>query len=326
MADYYAQRASAGLIISEATNISEVARGFGDTPGLFNDDQVAGWRLVTDAVHRRGGRIFAQLWHTGRVSHEDLHPGQPCVSSSAVSCDACMAFVFTDGVGKRVPASSPVALDAAGIEQTIDDYCNAALRAMSAGFDGVEIHAANGYLLHQFLASNVNERTDEYGGSATNRARLVVEVTDAVSDRIGAGRVAVRVSPIFRGNGIADRDPAETFSTVGALLDSRGLAYLHLADTSVMAKGVDSDMAGVLAAIGGSYGGRIVLNGAYDAARARADIAEGRADAIAFGRAFLANPDLPARLFADAPLNPPNPATYYGGTEVGYTDYPALPG
>jgi len=324
MAEYYGQRASAGLIISEATNISEVARGYGDTPGLFNEAQVAGWQRVTDAVHGHGGRIFAQLWHTGRVSHEALHPGRPCVSASAVGSDACMAFVVTDGVGRRVPATPPVALNHDGIVQTVADYRDAAVRAMDAGFDGVEIHAANGYLLHQFLASNVNQRTDEYGGSAENRARLLLQVTDAVAGNIGSGRVAVRLSPIFRGNGIADDDPDETFTTVGGLLDDRGLAFLHLADTAVMAKGVGSNMPGVLAAVGGSFRGRIVLNGAYDAERARLDVSSGRADAIAFGRAFLANPDLPARLFADAPLNPPDPATYYGGDAHGYTDYPEL--
>lgn len=324
MATYYAQRASAGLIISEATNISAVARGFGDTPGLFTDAQVAGWRGVTEAVHGEGGRIFAQLWHTGRVSHELLHPGQPCVSASAVPSEKTMAFVFTEGVGQRVAASPPVALDSDGIANTIADYVGAARNAIEAGFDGVEVHGANGYLLHQFLASNVNQRTDEYGGSASNRARMLVEVTTAVAAAIGADRVGVRVSPVFRGNGIDDANPTETFHVVGAALDPLGLAYLHLADTAVMAPGVNESMSQVLAAVGGTFTGPIVLNGAYDAARARADIDAGRADAIAFGRAFISNPDLPARLAQNAPLKDPDPRTFYGGGEVGYIDYRGL--
>ncbi len=324
MAQYYAQRASAGLIISEATNISEVARGFADTPGLFTDEQVTGWRLVTDAVHSAGGHMFAQLWHTGRVSHEVLHPGQACVSASAIPCDDCKAFVITDGVGGRVPTSPPVALDSAGITRTIADYVAAANRAIAAGFDGVEVHGANGYLLHQFLASNVNQRTDRYGGSAENRARLLLEVTEAVAAAVGADRVGVRISPLFTGNGIADADPADTFTTAAALLNAHGLAYLHVADSSVMAPGVGERMAENLAAIGGAFTGPVVLNGAYDATRARADIADGNASAIAFGRAFLANPDLPARLFAGAPLNPPDPRTFYGGGATGYTDYSTL--
>jgi N-ethylmaleimide reductase len=235
-----------------------------------------------------------------------------------------MAFVISDGVGRRVPASPPVALDSEGIAGTIADYVNAARRAIEAGFDGVEVHGANGYLLHQFLASNVNQRTDGYGGSAAKRARMLVEVTEAVAGAVDPDRVGVRVSPLFRGNGIADEDPVETFHTVAALLEPMELAYLHVADTSVMAPGVGERMAEVLAAVGDAFTGPVVLNGAYDALRARADIAAGRGTAVAFGRAFLANPDLPARLFADAPLNSPDPGTFYGGAAAGYTDYPPL--
>ncbi len=325
MAQYYAQRASAGLIISEATNISPVARGFADTPGIYTDAQVEGWRQVTDAVHDAGGHMVCQLWHTGRVSHESLHPGQPPVSASAGTDERVMAFVIdADGHGRRVPASPAVALDADGVARTIADYRIAAERAIAAGFDGVEVHSANGYLLHQFLASGTNHRTDAYGGSASNRARLLLEVVDAVAAAIGGARVGVRVSPIFTGNGISDADPHATFTEVGSELSARGLAYLHLADTGVMAPGVSPRMDELLAVMDASYDGTIILNGAYDGVRARADIAAGRADAIAFGRPFISNPDLAARLAANAPLTPADPRTFYGGDARGYTDYPTM--
>lgn len=322
-AEYYAQRAGAGLIVSEATNISPVARGYADTPGIYAPAHVRGWRQITDAVHDAGGLIVCQLWHTGRVSHESLHPPLSPVSPSGGEAQGCMAFVIgDDGVGRRVPASESVALDAEGIADTVADYASAAARAMDAGFDGVEIHGANGYLLHQFLASNINLRTDGYGGSAANRARLTLEVCQAVIAEVGADRVGLRLAPIFLGNGVNDADPHETYTTLCAALKDLDLAYLHLADSNVMGRGVTPRMDDLLAAIDGNYTGRIFLNGAYDAERARADLAAGRADAIAFGRAFLANPDLPTRLIAGAPLNDPIPRTFYGGGAEGYTDYP----
>jgi N-ethylmaleimide reductase len=318
---YYTQRASAGLIITEAANISEVARGFAHTPGLYDDAQVSGWRAVTDAVHAAGGVIFAQLWHTGRVSHEALHPGLAPVSASDGTCEKCMAYLIDDaGVGARVPASPAEALDAEGIAATIADYVRAAARAIEAGFDGVEVHGANGYLPHQFLASNVNLRTDSYGGSAVNRARFLLEVVEAVAAEVGSGRVGVRLSPIFRGNGIADADPHATFTVVGAALNGLDLAYLHLADTAVMA-GVPSHMADLLAVLDGSYRGLVVLNGGFDADAARAAVGQGLGDAVAFGRPFIANPDLPARIIANEPWTPADPATFYGGGAIGYTDY-----
>ena len=325
MAQYYAQRATAGLIVSEATNISPVARGFADTPGIYTDAQEAGWRLVTNAVHDAGGRIVCQLWHTGRVSHESLHPGQPPVSVSAGTDERVMAFVIdADGRGRRVPASPAVALDAAGIAGTIADYRAAAERAIAAGFDGVEVHGANGYLLHQFLASGTNRRSDEYGGFGANRAQLLLEVVDAVVAAVGAERVGVRLSPIFTGNGISDADPHATYTVVGSALSTRDLAYIHLADTGVMAPGVEPAIDELLAVMDASYDGTIILNGAYDGVRARADIAAGRADAVAFGRPFISNPDLVARLASNAPLTPADPRTFYGGGAPGYTDYPTM--
>lgn len=324
MAQYYSQRAGAGLIISEGTNISEVARGFDQTPGIYDDDQVAGWRIVTDAVHAAGGTIVCQLWHTGRVSHADLHPPLPPVSATAGESPGCMAFVIVDGRGQRLPASPAAALDAAGIRSTVEDYARAAANAMRAGFDGVEIHAANGYLLHQFLAAGVNLRSDEYGGSPVNRARLLGEVAAAVAAEIGPGRVGVRLSPLFTGNGIVDDDPVATFQAAGRALAPLDLAFLHLADSGVMAPGVEPRMDELLGVIGDSYAGAKVLNGAFDGTRARAEIESGRAAAIAFGRAFLANPDLPARLVAEAELNPADRRTFYGGGAEGYTDYPTV--
>ena len=325
MAEYYAQRATAGLLISEATNISPVARGFADTPGIYTDAQEAGWHHVTQAVHDAGGRIVCQLWHTGRVSHESLHPGQPPVSASAGTDERVMAFVIDDdGRGQRIPSSPAIALDSAGVATTIADYRAAAERAIAAGFDGVEVHSANGYLLHQFLAAGTNHRTDAYGGSAPNRARLLLEVVDAVVAGVGAERAGVRLSPIFTGNGITDADPHATFTVVGSALSTRRLAYVHLADTGVMMPKASPHMDELLAVMDASYNGTIILNGAYDGVRARAAISDGQADAIAFGRPFISNPDLVARLAVNAPLTPPDPRTFYGGGAHGYTDYATM--
>lgn len=326
MAEYYAQRASAGMIISEATNISAVARGYADTPNVYTKAQVKGWRKVTEAVHAAGGLIVCQLWHTGRVSHIDLHPGQPPVSSVAGQCDQCMVWLVNeDGVGGRAPASPAVALDTAGILQTVADYAHAARMAKKAGFDGVEIHSANGYLLHQFLASGVNLRDDAYGGDAERRAALLLEVVDAVSAEWLPDQIGVRLSPLFRFNGIVDDDPAPTFRHVGQELSKRAIAYVHLADTSVMAPGVQQRTEELVDVMGDSYLGPVVLNGGFDAAQAREVISKRWATAVAFGRPFIANPDLVERFRQGAALNSPDPATYYGGGAAGYTDYPPLP-
>jgi N-ethylmaleimide reductase len=325
-AEYYAQRAGAGLIVSEATNISRVGMGYALTPGIFTDEQVAGWRLVTDAVHAAGGQMVLQLWHCGRMSHEALHPGIPPMAPSAVHCDACQVFYVDDaGKGGLRPVSPPRAMTKADIDATIQDYVSATRNALAAGFDGVEVHSANGYLLHEFLASNTNQRTDDYGGSVRNRTRMLFEVMDAVLGEVPAGRVGVRVSPLFKLNGIDDADPAETFGYVSEHLGKRGIAYLHVADTDVM-RGAEPQMEQILPFTRGKFDGVVMLNGAYTPERARQAIRRGDGDCIAFGRLFLANPDLPERIRQGGPYNEPNPATFYGGGAEGYTDYPALDG
>jgi N-ethylmaleimide reductase len=326
MAEYYAQRAGAGMIVSEATNISRVAMGYALTPGIYTPEQVDGWRLVTEAVHTAGGRIFLQLWHCGRMSHESLHPGQPPVSPSAIHCEECRVFLL-DAQGKGVlsPVSPPKALSTEEIEATLSDYARAARNAMAAGFDGVEVHAANGYLIHQFLASNTNRRDDDYGGDLAGRCRFLFEVMEAVLGEVPAGRVGVRLSPLFRLNGIHDADPAETFGRVAAHLDALGIAYLHVADTDVM-RGAEPKMEAILPFIRPRFHGPLMLNGAFDPERAAAAIAGGDGDLVAFGRLYLANPDLPERIRRGGPYNEPDPATFYGGGAAGYTDYPTLTG
>ena len=323
-AEYYAQRAGAGLIVSEATNISEIATGYALTPGIYTDEQVAGWRLVTEAVHAAGGRIVLQLGHCGRVSHESLHPGRPPVAPSEGLCESCQVFLVDEqGQGGRSPVSPPKAMTLAEIRDTIADYAAAARNAMAAGFDGVEVHSANGYLLHQFLASNTNRRDDAYGGDLNGRARLLFEVMDAVLGEVPAGRVGVRISPLFSLNGIADADPASTFGHVSEQLSRRGIAYLHVADTDVMA-GAAPKMEQMLGFTRGRFDGAVMLNGAYDPDRARTALNNGDGDLVAFGRLYLANPDLPERIRRGGPYNAPNPATFYGGAAEGYTDYPTL--
>jgi N-ethylmaleimide reductase len=323
-ADYYAQRAGAGLILSEATNISQIATGYALTPGIYTDEQVAGWRLVTDAVHAAGGRMLLQLWHCGRMSHESLHPGEAPRAPSAIHCDSCQVFtVDAEGRGGLTPVSPPQAMTADEIKSTIDDYARAARNAMAAGFDGVQVHSANGYLLHQFLASNTNNRTDGYGGSLTNRCRLLFEVMDAVLAEVPAGRVSVRLSPLFGLNGMADADPAETFGTVADHLNRLDIAVLEIADTDVMA-GAEPRMEQMREFTRRRFDGVLMLNGGYTPERARAAIAAGDGDCVSFGRLFLANPDLPDRISRNGPYNEPNQATFYGGGAEGYTDYPGL--
>jgi N-ethylmaleimide reductase len=323
-AEYYAQRAGAGLVVSEATNISQVAMGYALTPGIFTDEQIAGWRLVTEAVHAAGGQMVLQLWHCGRMSHEALHPGTPNMAPSAVHCDGCQVFYVDDaGQGGLRPVSPPKAMTKADIDATIQDYVTATRNAMAAGFDGVEVHSANGYLLHEFLASNTNQRTDEYGGGIANRARFLFEVMDAVLGEVPAGRVGIRVSPLFTLNGIADANPAETYRYVSEHLSRRGIAYLHVADTDVM-RGAAPQMAQMLSFTRGKFDGVVMLNGAYTPERAREALRNNDGDCVAFGRLYLANPDLPARIRQGGPYNEPNPATFYGGGAEGYTDYPTL--
>ena len=318
-ATYYAQRASAGLIISEATQISQQGKGYAFTPGIYTPEQVAGWRLVTSAVHAAHGRIFAQLWHVGRISHPDLQAegGLP-VAPSAIRPEG---QAFTEAGFK--PFVTPRALAEAEIPGIVADYRHAAECALQAGFDGVEIHAANGYLLDQFLRDKTNQRTDGYGGSLENRTRFLLEVTEAVTAVWGDNRVGLRISPTSPANDIADSNPQRLFAHVVKALDRFGLAYLHV---------VEGATGGPREAVPGfdwlalrrGFRGAYMANNGYDLALAQAALKEGRADLIAFGRPFIANPDLVQRLRQGAPLAEPDKATFYGGGAHGYTDYPPM--
>jgi N-ethylmaleimide reductase len=318
---YYAQRAGAGLIVTEATQVSPQGVGYIRTPGIHSPAQVAGWRQVTDAVHRAGGKIFAQLWHVGRISHPDFHDGALPVAPSAIAADG---QVFTSrGPTKMV---TPRALELHELPGIVAQFRNSAENAKAAGFDGVELHGANGYLLDQFLRDGTNRRTDAYGGSVRNRARFPLEVTEAVIGVWGAERVGYKVSPNGVFNSMSDSDPITTFSYLADELSRLGLAYLHVTE------GVAGPMApppGVpLAApvLRQRFAGALILNGGYDEDSGNAAIAQGRADLVAFGVPFLANPDLPDRYARHAGLNAPDQATFYAGEEKGYVDYPALAG
>ncbi|ACJ00076.1 alkene reductase [Rhodospirillum centenum] len=318
---YYRQRATAGLIIAEATQVTPEGQGYPDTPGLHTDAQVAGWRAVTDAVHEAGGRIVVQLWHVGRVSHQSYQPGGALpVAPSAISPG--IKLYTHQGL---VEAPTPRALEIEEIPGIVGKFAAAAARAREAGFDGVEIHAANGYLIDQFLRSGSNARTDAYGGSVENRARLLLEVTAAVTDVLGGDRVGVRLSPTNAVNGMSDADPAATFGHAAAALNRFGLAYLHVIeplrdDHPMSPKGT----ARVSRQLRQAFTGPYIVNGGYDKATATRALADGQADAVAFGVPFIANPDLVERYRLDAPLNAADPATFYGGGEKGYTDYPFL--
>lgn len=320
-ARYYAQRAGAGLIITEGTQVSVLGQGYPFTPGIHTDQQESGWREVTEAVHAEGGRIFAQLWHVGRMGHESVH-GRTPVAPSAVDPET---EIFTPS--GMAPVPTPRALDAEELPVVIDEFRAAAERARRAGFDGVEVHGANGYLLDQFLQTGSNRRTDAYGGSVANRARLLLEVTEAVADVWGADRTGVRLSPGGTFNNTFDDDPAETFGYVAKALDGAGLAYLHVVETSQMLppQGLEH-VGGPTALVRSAYSGTVITNGDYTRDAAEAAIASGAADLVAFGRPFLANPDLPERFRVDAPLNEGDHDTFYGGDERGYVDYPALTG
>lgn len=317
-ATYYAQRASAGLIISEASQISPQGKGYAWTPGIHSAEQVAGWKTVTDAVHAAGGKIFIQLWHVGRVSHPDLQPGGALpVAPSAVK-PAIEAFTET---GMK-PAVTPRALELAELPGIIDDYRRATENALKAGFDGVEVHAANGYLLDQFLSENTNLRDDAYGGSVENRVRFVDEAVRAVVAIAGADRVGVRISPLNNRNDLTHRDPEPTFTHLVDRLNDAGVVYLHVIEGWV---GGARDVGGFdLDKLRQRFKGVYMTNNGYDKALANDTLAAGKADLICFGRPFISNPDLVERLRRDAPLNPLDPATLYGGDERGYLDYPTL--
>jgi N-ethylmaleimide reductase len=316
MATYYAQRASAGLIVTEGTQPSAVGQGYPDTPGLHSQEQVQGWRAVVDAVHAAGGRIVAQLMHVGRVSHPDNNGGLEAVAPSVLQAPDEM---YTHG-GMQ-PHAVPRALETDEVTAITDEFVAAARNAVAAGFDGVELHGANGYLLHQFLAPSSNQRTDRYGGSPTARASFPIEVATAVADAIGGHRTAIRISPAAGAGGVVEDDLDDVAATYGALADglaALGIAYLHQV--------WEPRAEGVLTDVRHRFGGPVIVNDSQvtSPAAAQALLDDGRADLVAVGRAFLANPDLVRRWQLGAAVNEADPATFYGGDERGYTDYPTL--
>jgi N-ethylmaleimide reductase len=317
-ATYYSQRASAGLLISEATQVSQQGQGHQDTPGIYTQAHVEGWRQVTDAVHARGGRIFLQLWHVGRVSHVDLQEN----GAAPVAPSAIRAAARTYVNNEFVDVSEPRALGLAELPGIVADFRQAATNAIAAGFDGVEIHGANGYLLDQFLKDGANVRTDAYGGSIENRARLILEVAAAVVKEIGAERTGIRISPVSPANGITCSDPQAQFDYLVAQLDALGLVYLHVVEG---ATGGSRDAAPFdFNALRREFRNTYIANNGYDLELANTRLAEDKADLFAFGRPFIANPDLVQRLKHGAPLADFNPATLYGGGDTGYIDYPTL--
>jgi N-ethylmaleimide reductase len=317
-ATYYAQRASAGLIVTEATQVSPQGVGYIRTPGIHSSEQVAGWRSITAAVHRSGGRIVAQLWHVGRVSHPDFHGGALPVAPSALPVEG-EAFT-TRGRTKLV---TPRALETKELPGIIAQFRQAAENARTAGFDGVELHGANGYLLDQFLRDGSNRRTDAYGGSIANRARFPLAVVDAVTGVWGPQRVGYKLSPYFSGYSMSDSNPLETFSFIASELSKRGLLYLHVTEPLGSAAAPDGTVRAT-PVLRDTFNGALIVNGGYDAHSGNAAIARGEADLVAFGVPFLANPDLPARYRGGSELNTPDQATFYAGEEKGYIDYPAL--
>ncbi|MCA1452192.1 alkene reductase [Bradyrhizobium sp. BRP22] len=325
-ARYYGQRASPdGLIIAEATQISWQGKGYPRTPGIHTDEQVAGWKGVVDAVHDKGGLIFLQLWHTGRISHSSHRPDRGLPVSASAITPAGQAF---GSAFERLPYETPRALDTEEIPEVVEDYKRAAARAIFAGFDGVELHGANGYLIDQFLQDRTNNRTDQYGGSIANRVRFLLEVTDGLINVCGNERVGVRLSPFGTVGDIGDSDPLRLFAHAIEALSARRIAYLHLIEPRANA-GVRDEAnldapASVAALFRRAFKGPLIASGGFTKLSAEAELKSGTVDAIAFGRAFIANPDLPHRLAIDAPLNAFDRRTFYGGDERGYTDYPAL--
>lgn len=329
MARYYGQRATAGFMISEGSQIEPRGQGYAWTPGIYSPAQIEGWRQVTAAVHEKGGIIFAQLWHVGRVSHTALQPeGAAPVAPSAIPAKKVKAFIeTTPGAGVLVEPSTPRALTVTEIKELVALYAQAARNAVSAGFDGVEIHAANGYLVNQFISAHANHREDEYGGSLQNRLRFLREIVEAVSDAVGADRLGVRFTPLFTSTdqdrvyiGLVEDDPHETYIEAINVLEEAGVAYVSIAEA-------DWDNAPDLPEafrqdVRRTFSGRIIYAGRYTAERGARLVEAGLADLIAIGRPFIANPDLPERLQNGWALNAVNPATLYGGAEAGFTDYP----
>ncbi len=314
-ADYYAQRASAGLILSEATSVDPMGVGYPDTPGIWSDAQVAGWQTVTRAVHAGGGRIMLQLWHVGRVSHPDHLDGRLPVAPSAIAPDGHVSLLRP-----QRPYVTPRALEASEIPAIVEAYRKGAENAKRAGFDGVEIHGANGYLLDQFLQDASNRRTDRYGGSIENRARLLLEVTDAAISVWGAGRVGVHLAPRGDAHSMGDSDPSATFGYVAKELGRRGIAFIF-ARESLGEKRIGPELKRL-------FGGVLIANEGFDRESAQRVLDAGETDAVSFGKLYISNPDLPRRLLLGAPLNPFHPETFYGygqpDARLGYTDYPSL--
>lgn len=329
MATYYGQRTGAGFMVTEGTQIEPRGQGYAWTPGIHSAEQIAGWRHVTERVHADGGIIFAQLWHVGRVSHTSLQPGGAApVAPSAIQAQGVSVFIETGpGAGALAEPSIPRALTRDEIAELVAMYAQAAENAISAGFDGVELHAANGYLINQFISAHSNVRTDEYGGSLPNRLRFLREVTQAVADKVGKDRVGVRFAPLFASTdearvylGLVEENPHDTYIAAIDVLETIGIAYLSLAEA-------DWDNAPELpatfrSAARAAFSGRIIYAGKYTAERGEQMIDAGWGDLVAFGRPFIANPDLPLRIANGWPLNQADPASMYGGTHVGYTDYP----
>jgi N-ethylmaleimide reductase len=316
MAEHYAQRASAGLIIAEATAVSDRSSAFWTEPGIYNDAQVVGWKQVTDAVHEKGGQIFLQIWHGGRACHPLMNNGAIPVAPSALP-------ITNDEIhtpNGKVPYVTPRALEDAEIPGIVAAFQTAAIRAKAAGFDGVEVHGANGYLLDEFLRDGANHRSGTYGGSVENRARLLLQVLEATIEVWGSDRVGLRVSPLNSFNSMIDRDPIATFTWLATRLNDYNLAYLHVMRSDFLGE----QSGDILTPIRAIYQGIMIGNMGYGAEEAEAAIASGQLDAVAFGTTFLANPDLPDRFAKNAELNTPDSSTFYSPGPVGYTDYPAL--
>lgn len=314
MAEYYRQRAEAGLIITEATQVAPLGQGYPNTPGIHADEQIEGWKAITDAVHEAGGRIFLQLWHVGRISHPSFHDGALPVAPSAIQPEGeTLTADF-----EMEPFPTPRALTTDEVEDVIEQYRQGAANAKAAGFDGVEIHGANGYLIDQFLQTGTNRRTDRYGGSTENRVRFLLDVTDAVTKEWDADRVSVRLSPNGAFNDMHDDEPKITFGYAAEKLNTRGLAYLHVVENTF------DDDTPVSAFMRKAYDGPLMAAGEYDRESGEEALQEGRLDLVAYARHFLANPDLPTRFAKDAPLNDWDRDTFYGGGADGYIDYPTL--
>ena len=320
---YYAQRASAGLIVAEGTHISPTAKGYAGAPGIYSEEQVAAWSKVNAAVHEKGGKIALQLWHTGRISHRSLQPdGEAPVAPSAIRAESNTNVRQPDGSLARVPCDTPRALEIAELADILEDYRRATDNARRAGFDLVEIHSAHGYLLDQFLSPEANVRTDAYGGSIENRARFMLEVVDAVVAEWDADQVGIRISPLGVFNGLSNADQEELALYVVAQLAKRKLAFLHISEPDWAGGPKLTDA--FRAAIRERYPHAIIGAGGYTAEKAETLIQQGYIDAAAFGRSYIANPDLVERFRQNAPLNAPDGSTFYGGDAKGYTDYPTL--